>query len=168
MALAVPLSLFTSRAGGGSAFYVRLHMTVAPQILRAAKICLLLTFIFFGFILVGGIRDFWECYWLKRDAKQGMAFITKERQHGMVEYSYTVDQREYAGESQRNQEQEKYRNVHPGEESPVYFSASHPWLSSLERPSFPPRSTLFYLAGPLVLGVFAIRSLTRSRKTHAA
>jgi|SRR5258708_15613575 len=143
-------------------------MTVAPPILRAAKIWLLLTVIFFGFILVGGMRDFWECYWLTTDARQGMAVVTKERPHGVVEYRYAVDQREYTGESQRNREQEKYRNVRLGEESPVYFSGSHPWLSSLEAPSFPPRSTFFYLAGPLVLGVFAAWSLTRSRKTYAA
>lgn len=143
-------------------------MTVAPQILRAAKKWLLLTFIFFGFILVGGMRDFWECYWLTRDARQGMAVVTKERQHGIVEYRYAVDQCEYTGESRRNQEQEKYRNVRLGGESPVYFSASHPWLSSLEAPSFPPRSTLFYLVGPLVLGIVAIGSVMRSRKSYAA
>src|SRR4051794_24312837 len=109
-------------------------MFVAPHILRAAKIWLSLTVIFYGFILVGGMRDFWECYWLTRDAKQGMAIVTKERQHGLVEYRYMVEQREYTGESQRNHEQEKYRNVHLGEESLVYFSASHPRLSSLETP----------------------------------
>jgi hypothetical protein len=137
-------------------------MPDAAQILRAAQIWLVLTVLFFGFILVGGIRDFRECYWLKKDAKRGTAIITEQRQHGVVEYRYTVDQHEYTGRSQRNQEQEKYRNVGPGEESPVYFSASHPWLSSLEVPVFPPRSTLFYLAGPLVLAVAAIMSLTRN------
>jgi hypothetical protein len=143
-------------------------MPFGSQILRATKMWLFLTVVFFGFILIAGIRDFRECYWLKKDAKRGVAIITKERQHGMVDYRYTVDRHDYTGESHRNYEEEKYRNVHPGEESLVYFSASHPWLSSLETPVFPPRSTLFYLAGPLVLGIVAIRSLTRSRKTDAA
>ena len=44
MALSVPLSRFTSQAGGGSAFFVRLHdashnMTTHPQIQRTCPEC---------------------------------------------------------------------------------------------------------------------------------
>jgi hypothetical protein len=44
LALAVPLSRFTPRVGGGSAFYVRLHdashnMTTNPQIQRTCPEC---------------------------------------------------------------------------------------------------------------------------------
>ena len=74
-----------------------------------------------------------------------MAMLTKEREHGIVEYKYSVDGRNYTGISQRNWDIVKYREVPVGQESIVYYSASHPWLSSLETPMFPTRATIFLL-----------------------
>jgi hypothetical protein len=128
---------------------------------------LVLVVIFYGIILVGGIRDFWECYWLKQDANETMAVVTKERQHGIVEYRYSVAQHEYTGSSQRNWKREEYRDVRVGEKAPVFYSVSHPSLSSLQTPMFPPRSTLFYLVPPLVLAVAAVWSVREPRKSHA-
>jgi hypothetical protein len=108
----------------------------------------------FVFILGRAIFGFLEGerigYWLKRDAQQGMATIAKERQHGVVDYKYSVDGQNYTGISQRNWDIEKYRYVGVGQESIVYYSSSHPWLSSLETPQFPTTGTIFLLmATPL-------------------
>ena len=81
-------------------------------------------------------------YWLTVDAKQTMALIIKELEHGVVEYKYSVAGTEYNGASQRNWEQKKYRDVGVGQESIVFYSASHPWLSSLTTPQFPPAGTV--------------------------
>ena len=53
-----------------------------------------------------------------------------------MQYRYSVNNREYVGQSFRNRNIPKYKTVgvQPGEKSVVYFSASHPWLSSLEMP----------------------------------
>ncbi len=84
-------------------------------------------------------------YWLKRDAEQGIATITKEREHDVVEYKYNVDGQNYTGISQRNWDNEKYRDVGVGQESIMFYSSSHPWLSSLQTPQFPTTGTIFLL-----------------------
>jgi len=87
------------------------------------------------FIVSRGIQ--WRTdYWLLRDAKSGLALITGESWagHGVVYYEYEVSEKKYAGSSQKNWRDEKYRNVGIGGRSSVYFSASHPWLSSLYQP----------------------------------
>ncbi len=121
-----------------------------------------------AYVLAGGARAFWSCYWLTTEAKQSIAMIAKEHAHGVVDYKYSVRQQEYKGTSQRHWEQEKYRNVHVGEESIVFFSSSRPWISSLETPSFPPRMTLFFIIVPLVLGSMVFVSLKRSRESSTA
>jgi hypothetical protein len=54
--------------------------------------------------------------------------------HNGVAYRYTVNHNEYTGKRMRNYRDPRYRNVHPGDKSVVYYSASHPWMSSLRRP----------------------------------
>jgi hypothetical protein len=75
-------------------------------------------------------------YWLLRDGRKGTALVTKElwSGHNSVGYKYVVEGREYAGRSGRNWDDPKYRDVKVGQESVVYFSASHPWLSQLSMP----------------------------------
>jgi hypothetical protein len=72
-------------------------------------------------------------YWLNADAKQTMALITKVHGQG-VNYKYRVDGKEYNSESQRNWE----HDVGVGQESIVFYSSSHPWLSSVTTPRFQP------------------------------
>src|SRR5262249_46843251 len=91
-----------------------------------------------AYFLFSAIRVFWTSYWLAADGQQSTALITKEHSHGVVSYTYFANDHEYIGSSQRNWENEKYRNVQIGRESIVYFSASPPWISSLETPQFPP------------------------------
>jgi len=75
-------------------------------------------------------------YWLLRDAQKGTALVTKElwSGHNAVGYKYVVEGREYAGRGGRNWDDPKYRDAKVGQESVVYFSASHPWLSQLSMP----------------------------------
>ena len=101
------------------------------------------------FLFASG-KAFWVCYWLTRDAKQSTAVLTREHEHGVVSYRYTVNQHEYSGSSQRNGD-ERYRNIQVGQESIVFFSVSHPWISSLETPFFPPKATPFFILALLFL-----------------
>jgi hypothetical protein len=90
-----------------------------------------------GFIVLPA-EDGWTSYWLLRDGKRGKAVITEVlwTGHDGVAYRYRVNGKEYAGKGGRNHEDPRYRvyGAQVGEESIVYYSASHPWLSQLQRP----------------------------------
>ena len=75
-------------------------------------------------------------FWLLEDSQPGVAVLTNKywSGHGIFEYEYVVDQKHYTGRSRRNSEDEKYRNAGVGGKTVVYISASHPWLSSLNKP----------------------------------
>lgn len=89
-----------------------------------------------GWFLFLWTRSAWRNYWLLTDSQQGMATVTKKHWggHGQVVYKYVVNQKEYVGTSSRNSKDPRYSKVQPGEESILYFSASHPWLSLLYKP----------------------------------
>lgn len=97
---------------------------------------LIIPAVLLGSFLYGQARMSWISYWLMTDGRQGVAIVTNElwSGHDVVDYKYTVDQREYRGRSQRNWEDPKYSHVGIGQESVVYFSPSHPWLSLLYKP----------------------------------
>jgi hypothetical protein len=82
-------------------------------------------------------RSAWTNYWLLTDSREGVATITKElwSGHGQVGYTYAVDQSSYTGKSTRNWQDERYSDVPVGGVSVVYYSASHPWLSLLYKPT---------------------------------
>jgi hypothetical protein len=123
--------------------------------------------IFLTYCLIGAIKDFRMSYWLTADGKPSTALLTEE--HGrVVTYRYSVDDVEYTGSSRKNWENERYRNVHTGQESIVYFSASHPGISSLETPCFPPRRTLLHLLLLLFLAGWVLLFLERSRGSTVA
>jgi hypothetical protein len=86
--------------------------------------------------IVGRLPPLWTDYWLAFDAQRSLAVITKEHSHGVVDYRYVVNKAEYLGCSMRNWDEPKFRDVGVGQESVVFFSSSHLWLSSLEAPGF--------------------------------
>ena len=90
-----------------------------------------------GYFILGWVQSAWMNYWLKADSERGLATVIKENWsgHGRIVYRYVVNQREYTGVSYRNREDPRYSKVQPGDESIVYFSVSHPWLSQLNKPS---------------------------------
>ena len=95
-----------------------------------------------GFIL-SFVHVYWTGFWLTEDSSQTTATINDERSHGVVDYSYTVAGGHYVGHSQRSRQ--TWPGPAVGGQAPVYFSASHPWLSSLQPPTFPPQGALFMI-----------------------
>ena len=86
-------------------------------------------------------------YWLSVDGKKTTALIEKEFGQGAW-YKYSVDGKEYQNESQRNWDPD----VGVGHESVVFFSSSHPWLSSLTTPRFEPaEAVVLFFAFPVEL-----------------
>jgi hypothetical protein len=132
------------------------------EIRRGAAVWIVFSALFFVFF--AGPCHFRESYLLANDTKQTMAVLTEKQQHGVYSYKYSVADREYSGASQRNWESEKYRNVEVGERAVVFYSASHPWISSLEEPQSLPRDTGFYVGVPFVIGVAIVLILWKRPK----
>jgi hypothetical protein len=92
-------------------------------------------------------------YWLNRDGTRGSALVTDEGSKNTVYYAYSVAGTNYTGHSPRDWQDEQHRSVGVGGRAPVWYSSSHPWLSSLPKP--PPT-----LSGvPWVLIALAFESL---------
>lgn len=98
----------------------------------AALLALLLAYYF----VIGPVRELWLNYWLIRDGQQSLAIITHAHWagHGVFVYRYRVNQKTYKGQDYRSYQNPKYANVLPGQETIVYFSSSHPWLSAINMP----------------------------------
>lgn len=101
---------------------------------RGARLTGLVLALALGQFLFLRVRSTWTNYWLLSDARHGTAIVTKElwSGHNAVGYKYVVDQKQYSGHSGRNWKEKKEAQV--GDETVVYFSASHPWLSLLYMP----------------------------------
>ena len=88
------------------------------------------------FFIVVQAQILWKNPWILKDGQPGIAVITKVLYtgHDAVAYRYRANQREYTGEDARSWQDPRYAHVTFGEQSVVYFSSSHPWLSLLNRP----------------------------------
>ncbi len=88
------------------------------------------------FFVLEPARELWLNYWLIRDGQRAVAVITKPHWagHDVFVYRYRVNQKTYTGQDYRSFQDPKYRNVMVGEETVVYFSSSHPWLSAINMP----------------------------------
>jgi len=113
------------------------HMSKPNQI----RLVMLIPTVLLGSFIVSFFHACWVAFCLTQGAGQTIATITDERSHGVVDYKYVVDGSQYVGHSQRGRDQNSAAAV--GGQAPVYFSSAHPWLSSLQTPSFPPPGTLF-------------------------
>ena len=133
---------------------------------RGARLTALVLAMALGQFLYLRAESAWTNYWLLTDARQGTALVTNERWsgHGAVGYKYVVDQKQFTGHSGRNWKDPK--RVEVGEETVVYFSASHPWLSLL----YMPRGMLEGLPViliVLVIEVFALITIIKPRSGWA-
>jgi len=119
------------------------HQTCNPATINADKQNFISARVF-GLVIAMALGDFlylrgqeaWTNYWLLTDGQQGIATVTSElwSGHNAVEYNYIVNRADYTGKSGRNWQDPKYGNVQIGGKSVVFFSASHPWLSQLNKP----------------------------------
>ena len=121
---------------------------------------LALALLFAGMIF-GICRNCWHDFWISLDAAQTKATIITERSHGVYDYQYLVNGIQYVGHGQRGGNLD--RNAHLGGQTFVYFSSSHPWLSSLEMPTALPWIPLASIALFLYLEFFAVKYLINSR-----
>jgi hypothetical protein len=122
---------------------------VADAPVRWPAIFILLFVVWALYMRVHTVR---VAYWLSNDGRQATARVIKEHWagHDAVVYEYAVNGTQYTGVSSRTWKDPKYSHVQPGEETPVFYSESHPWISLLYMPDG-------YLDGwPFDLGVNAI------------
>lgn len=116
-------------------------------------------FLAWGFIFLPA-QEAWTSYWLLRDGQKGKAVITKVlwTGHDGAAYRYRVNQKEYTGEGGQNHEDLRYRvyGAQVGEESIVYYSASHPWLSRLQRPRAVVEGLPVLVLAWLILGLMLV------------
>ncbi|HEV3301672.1 MAG TPA: hypothetical protein VG055_18605 [Planctomycetaceae bacterium] len=123
-----------------------------------------------------GAYSGWTDYWLLEDGRQGVAVVTKEwtgPKGTSVGYAYDVDERNYSGLAGRNYDAKRGQlisDVHVGDRLTIYFSESHPWLSSAYRPKsrfeaveMLAQPFLFALIGVASAGWYVIRVWNRRR-----
>ncbi len=79
-------------------------------------------------------QAWWRNHWILKDGQQGVAVVTKVLSHDSVAYRYEVNQKAFSGEDFRSLYDPKYAHVGISEHTVIYFSASHPWLSLINRP----------------------------------
>jgi hypothetical protein len=105
-------------------------------ILQLGWAALLALWLCYYFVL-GPARELWLNYWLVGDGQQSVAVITHAdwAGHGVFVYRYRANQKTYTGQDPRSYQNPKYANVLPGQETVVYFSSSHHWLSAINMPS---------------------------------
>lgn len=140
--------------------------TILQNIRKGLIIWLVMTV---GFLLVTcAPSHFRKNYIFASDPNEGTAVITGEGDHGTVHYTYTVGENEYTGISQRNEEQAKTNRVREGETSVVYFSTSHPWISNLNKPKFPPEDTGWYVIIPVIFGIMILVAFFDRTKTSSS
>src|ERR1700677_2565180 len=104
--------------------------------LRAQRLTGLAVAVFLGYFLFQRAHLSWINFWLRTDAQQSIAKVVGDYWggHGEVGYHYDVNQKHYTGISGTKWRDPHYSDVRPGGEAVVYYSVSHPWLSSLYIP----------------------------------
>jgi Protein of unknown function (DUF3592) len=105
-------------------------MAVWPLRVAAATAAVLLI----AFV-VSYLRQGYSHLWVHHDGSPGIAVVMDTGMNGTVYYTYTVGGTTYSGHSQKNWQDVRYRQAQVGEHSSVWYSSSHPWLSSLPQPS---------------------------------
>ncbi|HYL86392.1 MAG TPA: hypothetical protein VE263_19365 [Candidatus Angelobacter sp.] len=117
------------------------------------------------FFVVSQAQLAWKNYWLVKDGQQGTAVVTRVlwTGHRGVAYQYRANQVEYTGADAVSRDHPRavpfsrgdlYPAAVAGENLAVYFSASHPWLSRLNRPR-----SMIIEGLPVLLLVWALEAL---------
>ena len=107
-----------------------------PSFFQSVRFPASIGVVFLSLFLFGQARTVWRKYWLLRDGQQSTALVTWKYGHELVDYSFRANGKEYKGTDREKyvSQEHRYEDVTLGGEAVVYFSTSHPWLSSLARP----------------------------------
>jgi hypothetical protein len=111
-------------------------MKEPPSIWERLVLLIPASFLAYAFLILPGIET-WQSYWLMKDGQKGRAEIIRFTPKTAVVYRYWVNQREYTGRDRRTDEERRAAkgNVEEERSPTVYYSASHPWVSRLQRPT---------------------------------
>ncbi len=120
---------------------------------------MLLLALFVGGLIFSSFRGYWADFWIFQSPKQVTATVTAQMSHGVCEYQYLINGIPYVGHGQRGRNLPQQAQV--GTSVPVYFSASHPWLSSPDIPSFSPWQALTIMALLLVAEFFLLKAVIK-------
>jgi hypothetical protein len=75
-------------------------------------------------------RETRERYWILHDGVRSTARVTSEGGHDTIHYTYSAAGTSFSGRGPRDYRDERYAHVGIGGESVVWYSASHPWIST--------------------------------------
>ena len=119
------------------------------------------------FLILQGLNSR-TSYWLLKDGQAGIAVVTKDiwGGHNSVGYRYEVNNREYTGKDERSWQDTDNHRAQVGQRAAVYFSASHPWLSRLNKPRVVVEGLPVILIA-LILEIFAIVTIVDPRSGWA-
>ena len=114
------------------------------------------------FVLVSAYGD----YWLTKDGSRVIGVVTADRlnHHSMIDYTYTAENKEYTGSSVRDWNNKEYTDLRIGRPVPLYYSASHPSISTAIPPRFAILEYLFWsLIIPFVILIVMLFSGLRHK-----
>jgi hypothetical protein len=75
-----------------------------------------------------------ERYWILTDGQQTMAQVTDVGGHNSIYYTYSAGGTNFTSHGPREYRDPRYSNVGTGGTSTVWYSASHPWISTPRHP----------------------------------
>ena len=116
-----------------------------------------------GAMIYATFSNRWADYWIYQDGRQLPATISAEREHGVFEYDYIVNEVRYVGSGQEGRNLR--RDAHVGQKVLVWVSTSHPRLSAPEMPVFSLWSALATLAVLFAIEFFSLRTLVRMHRS---
>jgi len=111
-------------------------MQTSPTIWERLVLLVPAAVLAYAFLFLPGLET-WHNYLLMKDGRHGRAEITRFAPKSTVVYRYWVNQMEYTGRDRRTEEDRRAAkgNVEEERAPTVYYSASHPWVSRLHRPT---------------------------------
>jgi hypothetical protein len=103
-------------------------------------------------------RECWKDFWLYLDGRQIPAILIVQgngMKPGTFVYEYTVKGVQYNGDCRPG------GNAQLGQQTLVFVSRSHPWLSSAQLPSYSPRYAMVVMALLLWLEFYIIKTMIK-------
>jgi hypothetical protein len=128
------------------------------------RLVMLIPTLILGRLIFSTLYLCWMSFMLTEDSRQTQATITNKLGHGVVQYKYIVDARQYVGQSQPNRGQVGEAQI--GVTVRANYCPHHPSLSSLQDPTFPP-SELLLLLIVLPIEFFCIATIVNPKDKWA-